>query len=72
MCRHVVECGNDGTERMSAAECSESCSAQQALYEEWTDTVLRADFEESLRCYNDASCGDLASGACYDPEVWTY
>lgn len=67
-----MACENPGTERMSAPECEEECNAQQELYARWSDTQLRASFDEQLTCLYDAECADVAAGACYDDEVFTF
>lgn len=72
VCSKLVECENEGTERMSADECSESCTAQQALYATWTDTVKRQAFDDELTCLYNAECSNIADGECYDDEVWSY
>ena len=72
VCDHVVECGNPGTERMSSEECTDACNRQDQLYQTWTDVNLRHSFEDAKRCLDEATCDDLADGACYDPEVWPY
>lgn len=72
VCDHIVACGNPGTELLNSEECADACLRQDALYEEWTDEKLRDGYDAALRCLDDATCTELADGACYDPEVWPY
>ena len=72
VCDKVVECGNEGTERMTAFECQESCEAQQDLLDRWTDVEKREAFDAELRCLRDEECDAIAGGACYDAEVWSF
>lgn len=72
LCDKIVECGNPGTERMSAFECEESCIDQEQLLETWNDTQLQDAFDAEKACIDDATCDALAEGACYDAELWAY
>jgi hypothetical protein len=73
VCDKIVACENEGTERMSAAECRESCEDQRALYhDEWDDTQKRDAFDATLVCLYDAECADIADGVCYDETVWSF
>lgn len=72
VCEKLVACENEGTERMSAPECEESCRDQQSLYAEWDDTQLRDAFEAEMTCLGDATCEEIADGVCYDEEVWAF
>jgi len=73
VCDKLVACENPGTERMSSAECRESCESQRSLYnEEWDDIEKRDAFDDELTCLYDAECADVSDGVCYDEEVWSY
>ena len=72
VCDKIVACDNEGTERMSSEECSEECTQQQTLLDTWTDTQKRAAFDDELTCLQASECSDIADGACYDAEVWSY
>jgi hypothetical protein len=72
VCDKIVDCDGLPTERMSSAECAESCEAQDDLYDQWTDAEKRHAFDDERACIGDATCDELADGACYDPEVWSY
>ncbi len=72
VCDKLVACEMEGTERMSAAECQESCASQQTLYDDWTDVEKRDAFDVQLTCLNESECADVEAGACYDAEVWAF
>ena len=68
----MVDCENDGTERMTSTECTESCETQKNLYDVWTDTQLRDAFDDELSCLYTSKCDDIADGVCYDAEIWEF
>lgn len=70
--RLVDDCGDLGTERMTAYECEESCTEQQKLYDRWADTQKQDALDEELSCLIDATCDDIAAGTCYNEELWAY
>ncbi len=72
VCDKLVLCELDGAERLSPAECEESCQAQESLYDEWTDVQKRDAFDAELTCLYDAECTDIAAGTCYEAEVWSF
>jgi hypothetical protein len=72
VCEKVVECENEGTERMSSAECAESCTDQRDLYAGWTDVQKRDAFDEELTCLYESSCADIAEDICYDEMIWSF
>jgi hypothetical protein len=73
VCDKLVACENEGTERMSSAECQESCNDQHALYnEEWDDGQKRDAFDAHLSCLYESECADVEAGTCYDEEIWSY
>lgn len=73
VCDKLVACENAGTERMSSAECQESCGDQRALYnEDWEDGQKRDAFDAELTCLFQSECGEIEEGACYDESVWSY
>jgi hypothetical protein len=72
VCDKLVACENPGTERMSSAECEDQCGEQQELYANWTDTELRASFDDHLSCLYRAECDAVLAGACYDEEVFSF
>ena len=72
MCKKLVACENEGTERMSSDECKESCQQQQDLYAGWTDGEKQDAFDAELSCLYTSECADVADGVCYDEEVWSF
>lgn len=72
VCDKLVACENPGTERMSGPECEVECKEQQELYATWADTQLRASFDAHLSCLDDATCDEVAAGACYDEEMFSF
>lgn len=74
VCTRLVEdCGNLGTERETAYECEEQCTAQRDLYwKTWTDQDKRDAFNDELTCLASESCEDIDGGICYDPEIWSF
>lgn len=72
VCRKLVECEDLQTSRMSALECQEQCTLQDNRYSSWDDTVKRDAFDDELTCLYDASCEEVAAGACYDEEVYSF
>jgi len=72
VCDKLVGCDGLSTERQTAAECTETCQTQQELYQRWTDTELRADFDGQLSCLNDATCEQIAAGECFDAELYAW
>lgn len=72
VCTKLVGCGNAGTELLNADDCSEQCQRQQTLYDHWKDVQLRDAFDDSLKCYQQSSCDEIADGGCYDQAIWSY
>ncbi|MBM4391636.1 MAG: hypothetical protein FJ090_10985 [Deltaproteobacteria bacterium] len=72
VCEKLVACDNDGTERMPEAECTEACQEQQALYDDWTDVQKRDALDAELSCLYNATCDEVASGSCYDEDIWAF
>ncbi len=72
VCDKLVACDGLSTERQTVAECTETCQTQQELYQRWSDTELRADFDAQLSCLNDAACEQIAAGECYDADLYLW
>lgn len=72
VCDKLIACENEGTERMSSAECSEQCTKERDLYKDWTDLDKREAFDDELSCLYDSSCEEVADEVCYDPQIWSY
>jgi len=72
VCDKVIACGLDSP-RTSQDACVEDCDRQAALYDEWWDDQVKVDaFKEHKRCVMDATCDELAAGACYDPLLFIF
>ena len=73
VCDKLIACENPGTERMSSAECKESCDDQRALLnEDWSDIQKRDAFDAELTCLYESECADVADGVCYDATIWSF
>lgn len=72
VCEKLIDCEELSTERMGAAECTESCLIQRDQYADWTDTQLEQDFDDHLSCLQSEECAAIAEGACYDDEVFSF
>lgn len=73
VCTHLVEeCGDLGTERSTAAECEEQCISQKNLLIKWRDTQKQDAFYAELECLESSSCDEIAAGACYDEDIWSF
>lgn len=57
---------------MTVDECQESCQTQEDLLKTWTDQELRDAFDDEMSCLGDATCDEIADGACYDASLWSY
>jgi hypothetical protein len=72
VCDKLVACDTLGTDRQTGAECTESCQDQAQLYQRWSDTELRADFEAQLDCLDASTCDEIADGACYVADLYSW
>ena len=72
VCDRLVDCDGLPTERMSSAECEDSCRSETALYDGWTDVQKQDALQSELDCLNEASCDDVAAGVCYDDSIWSF
>lgn len=70
VCRKLLECGDEGalqTDRFSQFECTESCTRQGELFQDWEDEdELRDAWREHRRCLIREDCDAIADGVCYD------
>jgi hypothetical protein len=71
-CTVVASCGESLGDFPNEAECNEACASQRATVDENGDTGVQDAFERELRCLAAATCDDLAAGACYEEQVWSY
>ncbi len=72
ICEKLVECEDVETPRVSWVECTDSCEAQERLYEQWTDTVKREGFVDMKTCIDESECSDIADGECYDEDLYIW
>lgn len=72
VCDKLVDCDGLPTQRMSSAECEESCKQQSELYDDWADVQKQDAFQAELDCLRDETCEDIAADACYDETTWAY
>jgi hypothetical protein len=70
-CKAVLAC-DLGTDRVSRQECEVSCTRQEAQYESWEDDDKLDLLADHKRCVVDATCDELAGGACYDEVLFPF
>jgi hypothetical protein len=66
VCDKLLSCPQLDAASISDKECDLDCAVQENSYE--SDPVLSAAFEAHKDCVMDASCEELAAGACYEAE----
>jgi hypothetical protein len=72
-CRKLLRCELDDAPRVAYDECVVACESQDHLYEDaWQDEELEKAFDEHRRCIRDATCDEIADGACYDDALFFY
>jgi len=73
VCKTLLACDEVESARVNLYECVDACNRQEALYkEEWENPSLLDAFYAENNCIVDASCEEIAAGACYDPELYPY
>lgn len=72
VCTKLVACDGLPTERMTEGECEEQCSLQQDRYNTWDDVAKREAFDDELTCLYESTCEQVAAGACYDEDVYSF
>ncbi len=72
VCDKLVDCDGLPTQRMSSAECEESCKQESELYDSWGDVQKQDAFQAELDCLRDETCEDIAADTCYDETTWAY
>jgi hypothetical protein len=70
-CRKVVRCDLDST-RISLEECEASCVFQERLYDDSEDERRRDLLVDHKQCLRRSSCDEIAGGACYEPDLFTF
>ena len=72
-CRALVACdGSVEHPGSTQAECEAGCARQEAQYEAWEDEELLEAFDAQRNCVRDSSCSAIASGECYDEELFAW
>ncbi len=71
-CAAVSACGASVGDVPNTAECEEACANQRTLVQQGTDTGVQGAFQRELDCLADATCDAIASGTCYEEQVWSY
>lgn len=72
VCDRLTACEQLEPAGTYSAQCDISCRTQESLYESWDDTQLQAALDAHRVCVMDATCEELADGACYDEELFVY
>ena len=72
VCTRTLACGLDDAPRVSQTECEDTCNSRAALYDAWQDEEKQDAYVAHKRCLIDASCDDIADGACYDPLLFQF
>jgi hypothetical protein len=70
-CRKVRRCEITPTP-LTLEECEASCVFQEQRYEDAGDTASADAFADHKRCLQRSSCEEIAAGACYDADVFTF
>ena len=71
-CDKLMSCDEIEMEHTSVGECTAACETQQNVYEKWSSTDERDWFGDLKHCIDDASCAAIASGECYDDELYIW
>ena len=71
-CEKLLECDEVDTPRVSEDDCTTSCIIQEEMYEDWEDAQLREAHGDAKQCIKDNTCEDLATGTCYEDELFIW
>lgn len=72
VCEKLLACEEVESPRVSLAECEESCTREEALYEQWDDQQLLDALYGEMTCIMDTPCDEVAAGACYDEALFRF
>jgi hypothetical protein len=72
VCEKLLECEEVDSPRIALSECEDSCEAQEALYQQWTDEELEERFVAYKECVDEEECSAIAEGACYDERLFAW
>jgi hypothetical protein len=71
-CEKLMSCDEIEMDHIPVQECATTCEIQQRIYEKWDSSDEREWFSDMKYCIDDASCGDIADGECYDDELYIW
>lgn len=71
-CKKLLDCDNIETARTEVEECQASCEIQQDMFDGWEASDERERFKELKQCIRGNECADIASGVCYDEELYIW
>ncbi len=74
-CRQLLDCDVAlDAQTVALDQCEEQCVRTDALYESWEEDgdTKRVAFDDHRRCIVDATCDELADGACYEEALFPY
>jgi hypothetical protein len=72
VCVKLLECDDVESPRVSEYECRDQCEREENLYEEWEDLQALEQHYDERDCIMGTECADIASGACYDEELYLF
>ena len=71
-CETLLACEETHTDRVALDDCTASCLVQQRLYDEWEDIELQDSFTDYKFCIAEESCEEIAAGACYNADLYSW
>lgn len=72
-CKKLLSCDDIDTDVSEVEECEATCEVQQSVYDNWgEDSIEREAFGDLKRCINQSECNDIATGECYDDELYIW
>ena len=72
VCNQLLDCDEVESFRVSEAECRAACLREEELYTDWQDLDALEIHYDQRSCIVDASCEEIADGACYDEELYLF
>ena len=71
-CEKLLGCDEVESPRVSERECERACTTQEELYLSWDDVELQEAFSDHKQCIDQAECGAIADGECYDEILYAF
>jgi len=71
-CEKLLECEEVDSPQVALDDCVDSCALQQDLYQSWEDEQRVDDFGDLKGCIVGNECSEIASGECYDEELFIW